>query len=50
MYGYLAGGIVGDAGSSNSMTKCHKDREGDRCNDHSKKTRLSGLPTEVDSL
>lgn len=49
MYGYLAGGIVGDAGSSNSMTKCHKDR-GDRCNDHSKKTRLSGLPTEVDSL
>lgn len=35
---YLAGQPVGDARDSNSITKCHRGREGNKCNLHLKKS------------
>lgn len=43
----MAGGTVGDSRGSNSITRCHADREIDKCNADLRKTSLSGLSTEV---
>lgn len=43
----VAGGTVGDSRGSNSITRCHEDREVDKCNADLRKTSLSGLSTEV---
>ena len=42
-----AGGTVEESRGSNSITRCHGDREVDKCNADLRKTSLSGLSTEV---
>ena len=43
----VAGGTVGDSRGSKSITRCHEDREVDKCNADLRKTSLSVLSTEV---
>lgn len=38
---------MGDPGGGNSMTRCHGDRQVDKCGAHLKKTSFSGLTTKV---